>query len=129
MLKKTAVSAINHITAKNAIRNLTKMGVIKGFRVLLDYSLLGYGYYWVHIDVSDFDGGRKLGQFVATFPETVYVDETIGGNDVEFGVQIKEEKGIQSLLDKMSGEYSQIVTDYEYFKVLENKKVLYMPQE
>lgn len=120
---------ISPITAKNAIRKLMRMGVIKGFRILLDYSLLGYGYYWIHIDVSDFEGGKKLEQFVTTFPETVYVNETIGGNDVEFSIQIKEERGVQDILEKIFDRYNDIITDYEYFRILENRKVLYMPQE
>lgn len=117
------------LTAKSIIKRLTKIGVIKCFRVLMDYTALDYEYYWVHINVSDFAKGQKLGSFIEMFPETVYRDETIGGSDIEFAVQISKEKGIQNMLTVIFDNFNDIITDYNYFKVLENKKVGYMPQE
>jgi len=117
------------ITANSIIRRLGKNGVIKGFRILCDYSLLGYEYYWVHINVSNYEGGQKLAKLIAMFPQTVYLDETIGGSDIEFGVQVKRDNGIQSLLTKIFDKFNEIIVDYDYFKVLENRKVLYMPRQ
>jgi DNA-binding Lrp family transcriptional regulator len=115
------------ITIKNIIKKLLKLNVIKGFRILFDYSLLNYGYYWIHIDVVDFGNWKKLTHYVQMFPETVYLSETIGGNDLEFGVQVNEEKGVQGLLMDIFDKFSEGITDYQYFKVLENKKVIYLP--
>ncbi|MBU1165968.1 Lrp/AsnC family transcriptional regulator [Candidatus Micrarchaeota archaeon] len=117
------------ITAKNIIKRLQKLGVIQGFRILFDYSRLDYEYYWIHIDVTGIEKEEKLKQFVRMFPETVYLAETVGGMDVEFGVQVKREKGIQKILVDIFDRFDNVITDYKYFKVLENKKVIYMPQE
>ncbi len=117
------------ITVKNIIKKLLNERVIKAFRVLVDYNLLDYEYCWVHIDVSDFESTKRLIAFVSMFPETVYIDETIGGSDVELGIQVRKSKGIQEIIKQILDEFSSVITNYEYFKVLDNRKVSYMPDK
>ncbi len=115
------------ITVKSIIRRLTHAEVIRGFRVLINYAIVGYEYYEVGMDIRDSDSMRGILNKIALFPETVYIHQTIGGRDVEFSIQVAREKGIQELLDRVFGQYGDRISDYEYFKILENRKVGYMP--
>lgn len=115
------------ITVKNIIRKMMKSKVILGFRVLINYSRVGYEYYWIHMDTTDAASMQKLTQYIAMCPETVYIHQTIGGRDVEFSIQVERESGIQVLLDRIFERYRAHVTDYDYFKIMENRKVGYIP--
>lgn len=117
------------ITVKNIIRRMAKQGVILAFRVLVDYSKINHGYYWIHINVNDYLEGERLKRHVKTLPETVYFERTIGGSDIEFGIQVDERTGALGIVNRIIGEFGKSITDYEYFKILENRKALYMPQE
>lgn len=116
------------ITVRNSIKKMLKAGTIMGFSVNLDHAAIGYNYYWVHMDVKDFDSGQKLAQWITQLPETVHLDETIGGSDVEFGIQIKQSESVENVLGNLFARFGDAITQYEYFKILENKKVAYMPQ-
>jgi len=117
------------ITVKNIIRRMIKSGVILAFRVLVDYSKINHGYYWIHINVSDYAEGERLKRYAMTLPETVYLEQTIGGSDIEFGIQVDERKGVLGIVSQITENFGKSITDYEYFKILENRKALYMPQE
>jgi len=119
---------ISPITVKGMIKRLMKERVILAFRVLVDYSKIGYGYYWIHLDVSDMAEGERIRSYVAAFPHTVYMERTIGGIDVEFGVQIDEKKGIDALMEDIIARFGPSITRYEHFRIHENRKALYMPQ-
>ena len=120
---------LSPITVKSIIRRMMKNRVILAFRVLVDYSKINHGYYWIHIDVNDLEEGDRLNRYIAALPETVYLEQAIGGSDVEFGIQINEAKGVQWVVQGILDNFGEAVTDYEYFKILENKKAVYMPQE
>lgn len=111
---------------KYAIKKLLKIRVILGFRILVDYEKIGYEYYWIHIRASG--DCRRLANFANAFPNTVYFDETLGGSQVEFAIHMKKEDGIQPFIDTLMEEFGTLITDYDYFKVLKNHKVVYMPQ-
>jgi DNA-binding Lrp family transcriptional regulator len=109
-----------------AIRKLEKQQVILGFRLLVDYEKIGYGYHWIHIDAPG--GSRKLAEFVKAFPNTVYLDETLGGYSVEFAVHMKKEDSLHRFMEAMLEKFGAEISDYSYFSVVKNHKVVYMPQ-
>jgi len=112
---------------KYAIQKMLKSKVILGFRVLLDYEKIGYSYYWIHMNASS--ESANIIKFVKSIPNTVYLDETFGGTTAEFAVHMKSEDDLQDLLDKLLERFGAIINDYNYFRVVKNEKVIYMPQE
>lgn len=111
---------------KHSIRKMLKEGVILGFRVLVDYGKIGYDYYWIHINAPG-DGG-KLAAFARSLPITVYFDETLGGRSVEFAVHMEKSESIHDFMRAILEKFGEQITDYSYFRVVENHKVIYMPQ-
>ncbi len=111
---------------KYAIKKLIKSKVILGFRILVDYEKIGYDYYWIQIETGG--DSRKLADFAKAFPNTVYFDETLGGYSVEFAVHMKKEESIHSFMEMILEEFGGMISDYNYFKVVKNHKVVYMPQ-
>jgi DNA-binding Lrp family transcriptional regulator len=111
---------------KYAIKKLLKEKVILGFRVLLDYKKIGYEYYWLHVNVAA--NAKPLANYVCSLPNTVYFDETLGGSSVEFSVHLKREYDVQQLMNELIEKFGAKITDYNYFRVVKNEKVAYMPE-
>jgi DNA-binding Lrp family transcriptional regulator len=111
---------------KYAIRKMASEGTILGFRVLVDYEKIGYDYYWIHVDSPKDDG--ELAAFARALPSTVYFDETLGGHSVEFAVHMKKGESMHGLMETMLEKFGEAISGYSYFRVVENHKVVYMPQ-
>ncbi|MFH0715016.1 MAG: Lrp/AsnC family transcriptional regulator [Candidatus Diapherotrites archaeon] len=109
------------------IRRLEKEKVIQGYHVLLNFEALGILYFKVNVELKSM---QKLDEMIAychANPFITYVDETIGGWDLEFDIEVPSKKAFFETMEQLQRAFPE-VRHYEYFGFKRYNKLLYLPQ-
>lgn len=110
------------------IKQLEKKGIIQGYRALLDLGLLGYEYYKVDFVLKDISKFKELVSYAYSHPNIVYVDETIGGSDFEFDLEVKNKEQFIEIVDELRTKFPEI-RGWNYLTTRRYDKLLYFPDE
>ena len=108
------------------IKQMEKKKIIQGYRCVMSHRLLGYNYYKVDLVLKDITGYDKLLAYSHQHPNIVYVDQTIGGSDFEFDIEIQGIGAMESFMIDMQDNFPTI-RKWDYFEVKAYKKLLYYP--
>jgi len=109
------------------IKQLEKNKVIQGYRFLFNFELYGYEYYKVDLTLKDISRLSELIAFAHSHPNIIYIDQTIGGSDFEFDVEVKNKQKFRELMDILKEKFPEIRT-YSYFTAKTYDKLLYFPE-
>ena len=120
-------SDLTPMAVKYRIKNLTKRGVIQGYRALIDFSKLGYEYYKVDMYLEDVSKIKQLELFCHTHPNIVYVDRTFGAGDIEFDFEIENLAKFTKVMEEIKDKFRGAIRNFEFFSVLKIYKTLYFP--
>lgn len=85
-------------TVCNRMARLEREGVIQGYRAMIDLSSLGKSHYKIDISLATMDHLPVLLEFARSHPDVTYIDETIGGADFEFEVEVSDERSLREIL-------------------------------
>ena len=114
---------------KYKLKNLEKQQVIVAYKLLLDFSKLGYQYYKVDLELEDLSILPSLNQFIIQHPNVVYRDITVGGSDFEFDCELKSQNDFYALMDEIKALFPQKIRHYFYYKALKIYKYAYFPED
>ncbi len=114
---------LSPLTVKECLRRLRGKEVIKGFRVRLDLSILGYAVYKMNFQVSDLLARGRMLAYALERPNVIFVDESIGFADLEVSVACKSHLEFRAFLDEFLGKFSKNISDYNYFIYLKVHKI------
>ncbi|MDO8481126.1 MAG: Lrp/AsnC family transcriptional regulator [Nanoarchaeota archaeon] len=117
---KTSVDKVNHRLKK------LKKGVIAGFTLQLDLSLLGYEYYSVFLRMPGVSEGALLA-FAESHPGILYVVKTIGGHDFQLECEVQNYSVLESLLREFRTQFSSSLRDFEVLRVTKEHKYDFYP--
>lgn len=112
---------------RNHIKKLEKLGVIQGYRALIDVSFLGYRYYKAYINLIHTDRLRELDTFCAIHPNMLNVNRSIGGKDFEIEMQAKSFDEFEGMMNELRTKFEGMIDDYEFIIAREEKKMTYFP--
>lgn len=115
------------IVVRYAIRKMKANGIIQGFRLLIDYEKLGYLYYWLEIELNDTRKLKSLISYMVKRPTTVYIDQAINGECVDIGIQVKSPVELLKTVKDLKSRFKEI-RGCEYYQIIKNYKVRYMPR-
>lgn len=115
---------------KERIKSLEKNGVILGYRVMINYPLLGFLHYrvFLHLENTTEQKERVMIQFLKHTKPVVSVTKTIGYCELEFRAIVSEIHELYELLEGLRNRFPDLITDYEpilYFKF--HKPLNYFP--
>jgi len=108
------------------IKKLEKNGIIQGYRFIFDFELFGYEYYKVDLMLKDIARVNNLIQFSQNHPNILYIDQTIGGSDFEFDLEVKNKEHFLEIINKLREEFPEI-REWSYFNIRHYPKLLYFP--
>lgn len=108
------------------IKQLEKKGIIQGYRFIFDFNLLGYQYYKVDLTLKDVTRLRSLIQFAHINPNILYIDQTIGGADFEFDLEVENKDAFIRLIRDLREKFPE-VREWSYFVLRKYNKLLYFP--
>lgn len=112
---------------KNRLNQLKKNGVIRCLRADVNATKLGYSLYKVDFFIEDLNKIGGLRKFLERFPQLVYIDETIGGADLEADFHFKNPQEFEATLEEIKYAYSKTIREYEYFVYSNVLKYSYFP--
>ncbi|MBU0907287.1 MAG: Lrp/AsnC family transcriptional regulator [Nanoarchaeota archaeon] len=110
------------------IKQLEKKGVIQGYRALFNLGLLGYEYYKVDMVLRDISRIRDLISYANTDPNIIYIDQTIGGSDFEFDLEVKNKNHFLEIIGYLRTRFPEI-KEWSYITLRKYDKLIYFPDK
>lgn len=101
------------------IKQLLEKGVVKGFRPVIDSSLLGYDTYKVLIMLNNTSKRRMLIQTLLMNPNVLKISKTIGYSDMEVKVNFTSLMELENFLRSVRTKYHSI-KNFEIIAVAED---------
>lgn len=116
------LSGIVGLTAngvKKRIDRLEKEKIILGYRVMINYSLLGFLHYRVFLDLENITElkEKEIIKFLGNEREVVSVTKTIGFCDLEFRCVVKNIEEYYLLIARLKEKFGSLIKD--------NKSIIY----
>jgi len=119
----------SHQVVRNHLRKLEELGVIQGYRALIDVSFLGYRYYKAYINLVKTERIKELDHFCERHPNILNVNRTIGGRDFEIELQTKSFEEFEKIMGEIRSNFEDMIDEYEFVIAREEKKMIYFPFE
>ena len=107
---------------KYHLKKMEKVGIIQGYRALIDVSFLGYRYYKSYINLLHTEKIKELEYFCLQHPNILNVNRTIGGRDFEIELQVKSFDEFESIMNEIRTEFAGMIDDFEFVIAREEKK-------
>jgi DNA-binding Lrp family transcriptional regulator len=115
-------------TIKSKLKKLEDEKVILGYKVDLDVSKLGRDFYTVEMELNDYSKYEEIAETIRSLQESISWAISIGGYDLEFDLEIENTQQYYQAIDKLKSKFPEI-REVRYFRVIENYKITYMPEE
>jgi len=109
------------------MRELKRKGVIRNFRTQINTAQLGYAIYKLDLYLEDLNQVDNVYRLLESFPSLVYIDETVGGADVQASFYFKNAQELERTLAAIKKKFAQILREYEYFTYNHVLKHAYFP--
>jgi len=116
-------------TVNSRIKRLTRLNVIQGFRVSIDYSKLGFQFYKVNINLNTYIDRRRVINYIKYKPQLVMVDKSIGYYDLELDLWVKNLNHFHEIMDDLSTKFPESIENYSYVHDPTLHKMLYLPED
>jgi Lrp/AsnC family transcriptional regulator for asnA, asnC and gidA len=124
MAKKIDSSAI---TISNRIKKLKEKGVIKGFKINVDFPKLGYHFYKADIFLKDPKKYSSIFKCIEANPNLNHILKSVGYVDLELLFYLKSVNQLHEIMEELSVKFPNAIKNYTYFKVIKTHKWNYMP--
>ncbi|MDA3836871.1 MAG: winged helix-turn-helix transcriptional regulator [Nanoarchaeota archaeon] len=115
-------------TIKSRIKKLESEKIILGYNTDVDVSKLGRDFYTVQISLNNYSRFDSVRNYVQSLVESTSWVISIGGADLEFDLEIENSNRYYEIIDKLRSKFPEI-REIRYFRIRENYKINYMPEE
>ena len=115
------------VTCRSRLKNLIKKKVIVGFRIKLNYEKLGYQYYKVDLWFGNMQKRSAITQAILSHPNVIYTEKTLVTSNFEFDLEVKGFTDFISIMDSFEKKFPDDIKKYEYYTLIKNYKVNYLP--
>lgn len=99
-----------------------------GYKVDLDISKLGRDFYTLEIDLNNYKKFYDIRKEIFSLNELTSWVISIGGYDLEFDLEIDKTQRYYEIVNKLKEQFPEI-REIRYFRIIENYKIVYMPEE
>ena len=111
----------------NRLKIIEKKGIIQGYRPILNWEKLGYGYYKIDITLTNFSKYNELFSYCKQHPYIVQIDKTIGGSDFEIEIYTKSKTHFREIMQELQDKFEGMIKNYEYFTLEKTYKEVFFP--
>ena len=108
------------------IKQLVKKKIIQGYRFVFGFDLFGYEYYKVDLKLRDVTKLEELKNYARHHPNILYIDQTIGGSDFEFDIEVESKAQFLEVIKELRAKFPEI-REWEYLTLIKYHKLLYFP--
>ena len=120
--QKTGISTI---AVKNIISRLVKRGIIKAFKLKLNYDKLGLTLYKINFSLNDFSKKAEMLSYTNNHSNVLFVDESIGFADFEGSFLVENYARFKEILNNYISKCSYSIADVNYFVYSKIHKIKY----
>ncbi|MFH1471229.1 MAG: Lrp/AsnC family transcriptional regulator [Candidatus Micrarchaeota archaeon] len=113
------------------IRKLERDKVILGYRLGMNLDRIGIVYYKLHLYLRNMTHKKEkeMFEYARMHPNIIYIDEKIGGADMEFELQVESQTQFREILSEIRHRFSDVVNDYDFLVYYKEHKLVYLPEE
>lgn len=115
-------------TAKAMIKRLEKEKVILAYKAIIDFNKLGYRYYKIDLYLEYGNKRAAIQEFAMQHINVVYEDRTIGGSDLEFDLEVRNEQELYDFVEEIKKQFPGVVRSFHYYHAIKSYKTSYMPE-
>jgi DNA-binding Lrp family transcriptional regulator len=109
------------------IDQLERKKIIVSYKPLIDMKALGYGYYWVVLNLHSMKKQKEIEQRLRSSTNVTYLLKTSDFTDLEFGVFTKTLGEFIQTMNSIRDDFHNEIRDYEYFPFFKNEAESLMP--
>jgi Lrp/AsnC family transcriptional regulator, leucine-responsive regulatory protein len=112
------------------IRRMEKQKLIEAYRTIIDHTKLGFTYYKIFLNISNYTNQDvlRLREFIKNHTATIYYVEGIGLHaDIDFEMMIKDNQELFDFIKVLRKEFPKIVGNYTTVIFMDTLKVKYLP--
>jgi len=114
-------------TVRKKIKKLIKLEIIKGFRINIDYSKLGYKLLKIDMYLNDYKKRNDIINYIIPNPNVVYISKTVGYADLEFDLIVKDEYQMYNTVEEIKKQFPDLVKYYQFIHEHTIHKLDFMP--
>lgn len=96
------------------IKNLINKGVIKAFRILIDYSKLGLNHYKVNIYLKDHKNLNHIISYLYDKPYFQCLNIAIGWSDIEPEFVLKNIEELSKKMEEINTKFPNVIKKYTF---------------
>jgi len=115
-------------TVNYKLKKLSQLGVIKGFRVDIDISRLGYHIFRVHIFLRDYNQRNKVINYIKYNSNLVFIDTYTGDADLEIEFHLENMNQLYEIMQNIIEKFPNAIRDYKHLNIIKYHKFLYLPE-
>lgn len=115
-------------TINYRIKNLVKKGVIRSFRVNLDYPKLGLQHFKVDIHLRDHRSKNPVFDYLKDKPYLEYMNLTIGWADLEPEFVVKDFDELLKILEEINTKFLGAIKKQSFFVIEKIHKLRCLPE-
>lgn len=117
-------------TVIQKIKKLEKLKIIVGYKTVFDLNKLGYQYFKMHIMLNNlnFEKKNQFKEYVKTNPNIIYLDEVLGGDDIEIEIQTKGAAELKEIINDLREQFSGIIKEYSILEYYKEHKYIFLPE-
>jgi len=114
-------------TIVNRIKKLIKKEIIKGFRISLDFSKLGYQWHKIDIDLKDHKKLQSILEYLKDNPHFVAINKALGYVDLELEFILKNTNEIHQIMGDIAIKFPGSIRNYKYHTRMITYVYYYLP--
>jgi len=104
------------------IKKFRKNGIILGFKLLINLSVLDYKWFKSDIFLKDYNDIIRIIKYLENNPNLICVDRTIGYADIELEFFLKSTDDLLKIFEDVSTKFKDTIKDYTYFRLVKMYK-------
>jgi DNA-binding Lrp family transcriptional regulator len=116
-------------TIKNRIKKMMDIGVIKGFRINMDLSKIGYSMYKSDIILKDHNKIKKIIDYIKDNPNLEGIIRSIGYVDLELVFYLTNSNKLHDIMKDISNKFPDTIKNYKYHGNIRVAKWSFFPEE
>jgi DNA-binding Lrp family transcriptional regulator len=111
------------------IKNLQKQGIIQGFRINMNISLLGYHHFKLDIYLMKHKLRHKIINYIKFNPHLVHIGTSSGISDLELEFHVKSIDHLIAIMNNIFEKFPNTIKNYKYFLIDDIIKYRFMPEK
>jgi DNA-binding Lrp family transcriptional regulator len=117
---------IDTTTIRHRIKKLEENKIIEGYRIDIDFSKLKKDFYSIGIILNNYSEFKEIKEYLHSIPETTSITEVVGDVDYRFDLEVDGSEKYFEIIKDLKNKFKSI-RETEYYRVLENYKIIYFP--